>query len=101
MDRQPELQTLLETVLGSRNVYFQPPDSLRMAYPAIVYVLDTVATEYADNTPYSLATRYQVTYIDRSPVSDVPGKIQLLPRCRFSSYFASDGLNHYNHTIYY
>ena len=32
-----ELHELLVSVLGSRNVYFQPPESIRMQYPAIVY----------------------------------------------------------------
>ena len=32
-----ELQSVLEQTLGSRNVYFQPPASVKMKYPAIVY----------------------------------------------------------------
>ena len=32
-----ELQTKFENILGSRNVYFQPPASVQMRYPAIVY----------------------------------------------------------------
>ena len=35
-----ELQDLLETVLGSQYVYFQPPATLRMRYPCIVYARD-------------------------------------------------------------
>ena len=37
MDSRPNLQTMLEQILGSRNVYFQPPESLKLNYPAIVY----------------------------------------------------------------
>lgn len=95
------LQTLLEGVLGSRNVYFQPKEGQNLSYPAIVYNMDAVRTDFADNSPYKLHDRYQVTYIDRSPDSDVPRKIQGLPMTRFSSYFVVDGLNHYNHSIYF
>lgn len=36
------LQTFLEEILESRNVYFQPPESVKMKYPAIVYALDDI-----------------------------------------------------------
>ena len=37
VDRRNDLQKLLVEVLGSKNVYFQPPESVKMKYPAIVY----------------------------------------------------------------
>lgn len=95
------LQSRLEEILGTRNVYFQPPENITMSYPAIVYNLEQVKTEFANNNPYSLYNRYQVTYIDRNPDSDIPRQIQSLPMSRFTSYFPKDGLNHYNHTIYH
>lgn len=101
MDRRLRLQAMLEALLGSRNVYFQPREGQNLSYPAIVYRLDNVRTQYGSNTPYSLHDRYQLTYIDRSPVSDIPRKIQQLPMTRFTSFFTTDGLNHYNHTLYF
>lgn len=95
------LQTKLEEVLGSRNVYFQPPEGIKIQYPAIVYHLEQVKTDFANNDPYSLYNRYQITYIDRSPTSDVPKKLQGMRMTRFTSYFARDGLNHYNHSTYF
>lgn len=95
------LQILLEDLLGTRNVYFQPKENITLEYPAIVYNLEQVRTDFAGNNPYSLYNRYQITYIDRSPESEIPRQIQLLPMTRFTSYFAIDGLNHYNHTTYY
>lgn len=94
------LQTKLEEILGSRNVYFQPPEGFELQYPAIVYNVDSAKVEFGNNTPYKIQDRYQVTYIDRSPDSDTPRKIQELPMTRFTSYFATEGLNHYNHSIY-
>ena len=37
-----DLQTFLEELLESKNVYFQPPESVKMKYPAIVYALDDI-----------------------------------------------------------
>ena len=99
--RRELLQIDLMELLGSSNVYFQPPEGLNIKYPAIVYSLDTGMTDFADDRPYKIHDRYQVQYIDRSPESDVPRKIQELPMARFTSYFATDGLNHYNHVLYF
>lgn len=37
MNRRYELQAVLEGILGSGNVYFQPPENLKMRYDCIVY----------------------------------------------------------------
>ena len=37
MDDRLILNTLFENILKSKNVYFQPPASVQMRYPAIVY----------------------------------------------------------------
>jgi len=42
-----ELQEVLESLLGSRNVYFQPPLNLKMNYPCIIYKRDDAETEFA------------------------------------------------------
>ena len=99
--RREQLQNLLETILGTKNVYFQPPEGLNISYPAIVYNLESVATDFASDRPYKLHDRYQIQYIDRSPISAVPRKIQELPMTRFTSHFVTDGLNHYNHVTYF
>ena len=101
MKGQPLLQAKLEEILGTRNVYFQPPEGLKIEYPAIVYKIDALVSDFANNSPYILYDRYQITYIDRSPLSSIPKKIQRLPMTRFTSYFAIDGLNHYNHSTYF
>lgn len=96
-----ELQTLLENILGSRNVYFQPPASIRMNYPAIVYARDYSAVTHADNQPYNVVLRYQVTVIDRNPDSEIPGKIRQLPLCQFTRFFTSEDLNHDIFDLYF
>lgn len=101
MGLQADLQTILEDLLGTGNVYFQPPANVQMQYPAIVYHRDSANTEFAGNRPYTYTLRYQVTYIDRAPDSIIPRKIAMLPMCVHSSFFVADGLNHDIFTLYF
>lgn len=100
--KYPEsLQALLTTILGSKNVYFQPPDSSKMKFPCIVYQLDTVDTRYADNCDFVKYKRYQLTYIDGTPDMTVPDKLDALPLCTFNRFFTSENRNHYVYKIYH
>ncbi|MET0787435.1 MAG: hypothetical protein ABWY25_12105 [Paenisporosarcina sp.] len=94
MAPRPELQTILVDILGSSNVYFQPPPTVKMEYPCIVYRRDFGETNFACNKPYQHSKRYQVTIIDRNPDSDIPGKIAMLPMCVFDRFYTADNLNH-------
>lgn len=99
--RRVELQTLLETILGSRNVYFQPPESLKLKYPCIVYELSGMHNDHADNLKYRFLKQYTVTYIDEDPDSDIPDKLLMIDKCSFSRAFPSDNLNHWSFTLYF
>lgn len=99
--RRLELQSLFENLLGSRNVYFQPPESTKMIYPCIVYQRDSAISKFADNNPYNHAMRYQVTHIDRDPDSEVPDAIAKLPLCVFTRHFTADNLNHDVYNLYF
>ena len=101
MNNREELQSILEDILGSSEVYFQPPENLKINYPAIVYSLDGITTFSSDNKPYVLFDSYQVTMIDKNPVNDIVKKIAKLPFCRFERSFRSDNLNHYVFKIFY
>ena len=96
-----KLQTMLEELLGSRNVYFQPPSSVKMSYPAIVYSRKLIDNEHADNTVYKQSFAYDLTIIDKNPDSDISMKISKLPKCRFDRHYVSDNLNHYIFTLYF
>lgn len=101
MGQRLQLQSLLETLLGSGNVYFQPPNNVQMAYPAVVYHRDYGVSLFADNKPYRNTKRYAVTVIDQDPDSLIPDKIEALPLCRFSRHFAADDLNHDVFDLYF
>lgn len=89
-----QLQSLLESVLGSDHVYFQPPNNMVLAYPCIVYKRDQARTQFADNDPYMRQKRYQVTVMDKDPDSAIPDKIASLPTCLFDRFFTAGNLNH-------
>ena len=101
MGSRIELQALLEELLGSRNVYFQPPESIRMKYPAIVYSLNNIEKFHASNEIHKQNIAYTIAYIDEDPDSENVEKISKLPYCNFDRFYTSDNLNHYIFTIYY
>lgn len=101
MGSRLELQTMLEELLGSRNVYFQPPESIKMKYPAIVYSRDDITNDSADNLVYKQSYFYQLIVIDEDPDSEIVEKVSKLPKCRFIRHYTADNLNHYIFTLYY
>lgn len=101
MGTRVELQTLLEGVLGSRNVYFQPPSNVHMNYPAIVYSRSRIANTHANDDVYKQSLSYELTVIDANPDSDIVTKISQLPTCRHDRHFKSDNLNHDVFTIHF
>lgn len=101
MESRLKLQILLESILGNRNVYYQPPSSIRMSYPAIVYSRNNIDNSHADNSIYKQEKSYNITVIDEDPDSDIVNKISKLPRCRFDRHYTSDNLNHDSFTLYF
>lgn len=100
MRTRTELSVKLREILGSDNVYFQPPSSKKMSYPCIRYELNDIPTGRGDNIHYKTDTFYKVTYIDASPTSNVVKKLMELPDCSFDRFYYADNLNHYVYNIY-
>lgn len=95
------LQGQFESILGTRNVYFQPPESVSMKYPAIVYKPKDFRMKSANNTNgYIQSEGYEGTLILREPDTQYLAKIFKIPYCRFDRYYASNNLHHYTFTIY-
>lgn len=101
MAQRLDLQTLLVDLLGSANVYFQPPPTVKMQYPCIVYHRDSSNTNFADNNPYIYDTRYQVIVIDPNPDSDIPRKVAALPMCTYDRFYTADNLNHDVYNLFF
>lgn len=96
-----ELHEILCDMLGSRCVYFQPPESVKMQYPAIVYSRSNLRNTYANSKVYDQTCAYQVTVIDKDPDSEIVLQVSLLPLCRFDRHYVADNLNHDVFTLYY
>ena len=101
MASREDLQTMLEKLLGSRNVYFDPPSSVRMKYPAIVYSRGGIDNLHANNKVYNQFNSYELTVIDENPDSDIVKAVSKLPKCRWTRHFKAENLNHDVFTLYY
>lgn len=98
--RRNELHAKFERILGSRNVYFQPPTGLKMNYPCIVYNLADANDVHAENRIYRRLYRYTVTYITKDPDDPKRDELDDMRYCAFDRFFTSDNLNHFVYTIY-
>lgn len=72
-----------------------------MHYDCIRYERSKIDADFADNRPYMLRDRYQLTLIYRNPDSDLPKKIALLPMCSHDRNYKADNLNHDVFTLYF
>ena len=96
-----ELHSKLVELFGSKNVYYQPPESIKMEYPAIKYSKSNIRNAYANNTPYIQSTSYQIIVIDSKPDNPVITKLLRLPMCSYDRNYISDNLNHDVLTLYF
>jgi hypothetical protein len=107
MSRRLELHKKLCDILGcpetgtSCRAYFQPPSSVKMQYPAIVYSLDDVDSRYANDVTYLTKKRYAAIVVDKNPDTDLIDKMLSLPMCSFNRSYTRDNLNHFVFEIYY
>lgn len=97
-----ELKAMFKEILGNTNVYFQPPESLKINYDCIIYKDVTPFTRRANNKVYILQHKYQVTYITSNPNSTIRDKMlttfEMIDRV---NDFVSDGLYHYVYELYF
>ena len=96
-----DLQGLLEELLESRNVYYKPPESIKMQYPAIRYSKKNIQSVYANNSKYLMRDCYELIVISRSPDHPVIKKLLALPYCSYDRPYVADNLYHDVLTIYY
>lgn len=101
MGTRLELQSELEARLGSRNVYYQPPESKKMEYTAIRYSKSNIQTTHANNAKYSKRKRYEIIVIARKPDDPVIDRLLDLPYCSYDRHYVADNLYHDVFTLYY
>lgn len=97
-----ELHEELCEILGSRNVYFQAPSSVKMQYDAIRYELSDKDLKRANDKIYQKTNQYSGVVITRDPDTTIPDEIlSHFEMCSFGRPYTSDNLNHYPFTLYY
>lgn len=102
MSTRIDLQTKLEFLINSENVYYQPPGNLKMEYPCIRYSRSDIDSKKADNINYINTTGYTLVVIDKNPDSAIIGKIlDAFSIVSYDRHYISDNLNHDVIKIYY
>lgn len=99
VEKRLELHNLLSEIC--ENCYFEPPTGFQLTYPCIIYQRTNNMVDHANNNPYKVDTRYTVTIIDPDPDSELVPKIEMLPKCSYSTHLTVDDLNHDIFTLYY
>lgn len=101
MGTRLELQSKLVELLGSKHVYYQPPESVKIEYPAIVYSKNNLRIARADDLAYSKRNQYEIIVIDKKPDNPVIDKLLDMLYCSYDRHYNSDNLNHDVLTLYY
>lgn len=99
MTSRLDLQKKLEDILGSRRVYFQPPESIKLSYPAIIYKKNKVDILYANDTNYLRHDSYEISYITQNADDELVDILLFLPYCSLTSNYVVDNLYHFIFTI--
>ncbi|MBR2246676.1 MAG: hypothetical protein IJ880_06600 [Bacilli bacterium] len=97
LDRRLEFDARLRRILGSDNLYYEPPASLKMKYPCIRYSRSRIDTVNANNKVYLGNQRYEIIAIYYDVDSDIPERILHNDEgLVFTSdrHYVADGLHH-------
>ena len=102
MDKRLSLHKELIQILGSTNVYFQPPETLKMKYPCIRYTKARPMVNHADNKKYFNKNHYELTVIDTDPDTKIPDLLsEYFQYCSIDRYYSADNLTHCSLDLYY
>lgn len=97
-----DLQTKLEELIANRNVYFQPPSTVSISYPCIIYNIGNGDVKRANNNLYSYTNNYQLTMIYKKPMVDIiETMLRSFQMCKLDRTYVSDNLYHYVFSIYF
>lgn len=106
MDNKMEISRLkvdekLRELLGSDNVYFQPPETVKMNYPCFRYTRSSGNSSYANNESYRFVPQYEVTFISRDPApSIITDVLESFQMAAYNRHFVIDNLYHDVFIIY-
>lgn len=93
------LHSILTTICP--HVYYNPPETLKMEYPCIVYKLASIENRHADNIKYKTDISYDLTYISKTHDMATVSAINALRYSRPGRAYDADNLHHFTFTVYY
>lgn len=97
-----ELHEKLCTLLGTRDVFFQPPENIKIPNRAIIYQLTDAVQRKANNKLYNKVDRYQVLFITPNPDDRLWETIlEEFEIANFERHYKYENLNYYSISIYY
>lgn len=101
MANRLDLQSKLESLLGTRNVYYDPPANIQMQYDAIRYTKKQIDVKHANDHKYKTLNRYEIIVIARKPDHPVIEKILDLPYSSYDRHYVANNLHHDVITLYH
>lgn len=101
MNNRLQLHEQLVAILGNNNAYFQPPASVHIVYPCVIYNIGNGDVKYANNSVYSYTHSYDVTFIFKKPNTDIIEEVlTAIPMSSLERVYVADNLNHYVFRIF-
>lgn len=103
-ERRIQLHEKLCSILGSRNVYYDPPENVKMQFDCIVYSLSQVNQVYANNFTYTYSPGYLITIVTRTPEAQtriVDELMKTFPYAGWDRVYVTDHLHHAVVSIYF
>lgn len=101
MSSRLDLHNKLVSILGTNNVYYQPPENLKMTYPCIRYNLTKVNAVKASDSVHILHPRYEIMLISTKNMDSLSVRILCeIPQTIMERVYISDGMYHYVYSHY-
>lgn len=102
MNKRLSLHFQLKELIGNDNVYFQPPASIQISYPCVIYSIGNGDAKRADDVLYGYINSYQITIITKKPDIELIEKmLAKFKMCSVSRTYVTENLNHYVFNLYY
>lgn len=87
---------------GVDNVYFEPPQNIKMFYPCVVFKRGVMSSRHAGNKTYKIDDAWDLTYIRFDPDDEIPHQmLEWFQMIRHTRTFVADGLHHDQFKLYY
>ena len=93
-ERRLLFDEMIKEVTGLTHVYYDPPESVLMEYPAIVYKKTKMPALYANNKKYVKSIAFEVQVICEDPDTIYVDKVQDIKFSAFDRHFVADDLHH-------